>query len=65
MVKIICKTNHTIRETECFIETTIEEIVGKHKPEDIVRIKIPIKIIKRAIDIHERNIDKKETIMVV
>lgn len=62
MVKIVCRTN-SVHETECFIEAKIEEIVGNHKPEDTVRILLPIKTIKRAIEIHESKIEKEETVI--
>lgn len=63
MAKIVCRTNGITHETECFIEAKVEEMIGKHKPEDTVRIMLPIKTIKRAIDVHERIIKNEETVI--
>lgn len=63
MTKIVCITNGVTNETECFIEAKVEEIIGKHKQEDVVRIKLPVKTIKRAIEFHERRIKKEETVI--
>lgn len=62
MAKIICRTNE-FEQTECFIEAKVEEMIGKHKPEDTVRIMLPIKTIKRAIQVHKGRIKKEETVI--
>lgn len=63
MAKIVCRTNGTTHETECFIEAKVGEMIGNHRPEDTIRIMLPIKTIKRAIEAHERRIKGEETVI--